>query len=153
MEWVEWGSSPEGRRYTVLGIEGFNYIETEDGGIEVTNPVPPARFTFAGGFGDVPDDLIAEQQFGDLKVELMNAVWLNVEPTQDMLMPNTVYEGNTDFLPNQATMYREIIGQMITGQVAPTQANWDAYVEDWYAAGGQTVTDRATEWYREFYGE
>jgi hypothetical protein len=42
---------------------------------------------------------------------------------------------------------------MITGQVEPTQENWDAYVEDWYEAGGQVVTDRATEWYREFYGE
>jgi putative aldouronate transport system substrate-binding protein len=153
IEWLEWGSSPEGRTYTTIGIEGFNYIVNDDGEIEVTNPIPAARYTYAGGFGDVPDELLALQTFGELKVQFMNAVWPNVVTGENMLMPNTVYDGFTDFLPNQATMYRETIGQMITGQLQPTRANWDAYVEEWYAAGGQVVTDRATEWYREFYGE
>lgn len=152
MELVEWGSSEEGRLYSVLGLEGVNWRRNDDGTIDAFNPPPPAKYQYGIGFGDAPDELVAMQTFGELKLEMMEAVEGNYKPMENMFMPNTVYEGFEDFIPNSATMYREMIGQMVTGQIAPTKANWDAYVEEWYDAGGQVVTDRATEWYLGFFG-
>jgi putative aldouronate transport system substrate-binding protein len=152
LELVDWGSSEEGRLYSTLGIEGVNYERDGAGNITVIDALPPARYTYSIGFGDPPNDVIAMQTFGQLKVNFMAATRDNVMNPQNMFMPSSVYEGYTDFIPNSATMYREIAGQIITGQVPATREVWDAYVEEWYDAGGQVVTDRATEWYLGFFG-
>ena len=151
LELVEWSSGREGQIYNSLGIEGVNY-EVVDGQFVATDSPAPARYKFAPGFGDAPDELIANTAFGAMKLEFMAATRDNVMNPANMFMPNSVYDGYTDFVPNASTMYREIAGQIITGQVPATKATWDAYVEDWYAAGGQVVTDRANEWYDSFFG-
>jgi hypothetical protein len=152
MEWLNWSSSEEGLLYASLGIPGVEWEMDSNGDIEILQEVQPVHFKYTMGMGEVPSDIIARQPMGELKVEMVQEVEAFLQPTENMLMPATVYDGYTDYAPNSATMYREIIGQMVTGQIAPTEANWEAYRSEWYANGGQEVTDRATAWYREFYG-
>lgn len=150
MELVNWGSSLEGLTYLNLGIPGVDWERDASGDIVVLNEVQPVHFKYAIGMGDVPEDIIARAPMGELKVQMLEKVKPNLALTENMFMPATVYDGYADFAPNSAPMYREIIGKMITGAVAPTRANWEAYKSEWYAAGGQVVTDRATAWYKEF---
>jgi putative aldouronate transport system substrate-binding protein len=152
MEWLNWGSSPEGKTFQALGIPGQEWEYAADGSITILEEVQPVHFKYSQGMGEIPDDIVALQPMGNLKIQMLEQVAPFIQPTQNMLMPASVYEGNADFAPNSATLYREIIGQMITGAVEPTEANWEAYRQRWYAAGGQEVTDRATAWYRDFYG-
>jgi putative aldouronate transport system substrate-binding protein len=147
MEWLDWSSSEEGRLFSSLGIPGQQWRRSGDT-IEILEEVQPVHFKYSMSMGEVPNDIIARQPMGELKVGMIEQVAPYIQAPQNMFMPASVYEGRADFAPNTAVMYREAIGQFITGAVAPTRANWDAYVQRWYAAGGQEVTDRATEWYR-----
>lgn len=152
MAWLDWSSSPEGSAFANLGVPGVDWQRDADGEIQVINQVPAVNFKYAFNLGPTPNDIVARSPMGVLKVEILETVVPAFAPTPNMLMPASVYDGYADFVPSSATMYREMIGQMITGAVAPTQENWDAYRRRWYQAGGQVVTDRATQWYREFFG-
>ncbi|MFP4510417.1 MAG: extracellular solute-binding protein [Spirochaetota bacterium] len=153
MRWLDWSVSPEGMAYSALGIPGVEWEENEDGEIVVLEEVQPVHFKYAEGLGEIPDTILSMQPMGELKIDMIEEVQDNIVPTEDMFMPATVYSDYADFAPSSATMYRETIGQMITGELEPTEENWEEYRERWYEAGGQVVTDRATEWYRSFYGE
>lgn len=150
MEWLDWSSSEEGLLFSSLGIPGVQWERTADGGIEILEEVQPVHFKYALAMGEVPLDIIERQPMGPVKTEILAQVEPNLAVTEDMFMPASVYQGYADFAPSAATLYRETIGRMITGQLDATRANWEAYRERWYASGGRVVTDRATEWYRTF---
>ncbi len=151
MEWLDFSSSEEGLTFGTLGVPDVDWRRDGDGEIEVINQVQPVHYKYLLLMGEMPDEIVARSPMGALKVEMLEAVAPNLAPTENMLMPATVYEGYADFAPNSATMYRETIGRMITGAVEPTSENWEIYRRQWYEAGGQVVTDRATQWYRSFY--
>lgn len=150
MDVLDWGSSEEGLIYSALGIPGTDWERDSDGNIVIINEVQPVHYKYALSMGSIPDDILVRQPMGELKVGMVEEVSQYLQAPQDMFMPTSVYEGQTDYAPNSAVMYREAIGRFITGEVEPTREAWDEYVERWYDAGGQIVTDRATEWFRSF---
>lgn len=151
---VDWANSSEGQIYNTLGIPEVDWKKDASGNITVINEIPPVKFKYAPGVGGTtPDEIVKRSTMGELKIKMMAETAGHFEAPESMFMPPSVYEGYGDYYPNSAPMYREIIGKMITGAVEPTMENWEAYREEWYAAGGQEVTDRATEWYKGFFGK
>ena len=150
MRWFDWSSSPEGNIYAQVGIEGENYVR-EDGRIVVTNDVEQ-YYLFRVGFRRYVPDLFVLDPMGEVKVQILEQILPHLQDLEDMMMPNTVYSGHEDFAPASATLYREAFGKFLTGEWPLTEVRWEAYKADWYARGGQEVTDRATAWYRDFFG-
>ena len=148
MEWLAWSEREENRLVYHFGMEGEDWARDENGEIEVINDIR-ALFPWIGGIGE-PEEVLAKTPLGELKVNWINRLEGNLLRLDDEFMPVSVYSGFEDFAPQNATLYRQAIGRMITQNEEPTREQWDAYVERWYESGGQVVTDRATEWYREF---
>jgi putative aldouronate transport system substrate-binding protein len=152
MEWFDWGSSPEGNIYGQLGIPGEHWRRTDDGGIEVMEQVQ-RDYTFRVGFRRYVPDLFRRSPMGEVKVQMLEKTLPHLDDTQNMMMPPSVYEGHEDFAPSNATFYREALGNFITGEWELTRERWEEYKQEWYDRGGEIVTERATEWYKDFHGE
>ncbi len=58
-------------------------------------------------------------------------------------IPNSIYTDYQDI--QNRTLYAQYASKIITGEY-PIE-KFDEFVEKWYASGGQTVTERAREWY------
>ena len=68
---------------------------------------------------------------------------------ENLGMPNSVYEGYEDFIPENSKLYQEWCSKFITGEYPISR--WDEYVKRWYDSGGTVVTQRATTWYKNTY--
>jgi putative aldouronate transport system substrate-binding protein len=54
--------------------------------------------------------------------------------------------GMTDYMSTLQTMLDDTIIKIITGQ--ENLAYFDKFVTDWYALGGNTITNEVNEWYK-----
>jgi putative aldouronate transport system substrate-binding protein len=155
MQWLDWGASDQYPESIFGGgLRGLDWVENDDGSVEIIRPQserPSTMFKF-GSFPPFDPRTLENRPFGEFHAEAIETLQGKTQNLPDMFMPSSVYDGLSDFAPNQARLYREIAGQLITQSDPPTRGQWDAYVEQWYAAGGRTVTERANEWYRDFYG-
>ncbi len=150
MKWYNFGASAEGSRFNSLGIEGTDW-KMAGGKIEILKPVTGSHFRFTRPEGYVPE-LLAMAPFGELKNKLIGDIQKagGVQELQSYLMPPDIYKGFEDFAPSVAKLYRENVTKFILTPTY-TRADWDAYVKDWYAKGGQAVTDKATVWYKDLF--
>lgn len=101
---------------------------------------------------EIEEKLIRQQFLGDNVIRIKEALVADggcVTIGNDG-MPVTVYDGFPDHLPTVAKLYREYCTKMVMGQL-PMSA-WDEYVGKWYEQGGDTVTERATAWYKQVHG-
>jgi putative aldouronate transport system substrate-binding protein len=150
MQWLEWGTQEEQWYYKALGIPGQDW-ERRDGEIVILNELPSFKMLYAMGYSKDIKELLLGQPFGELQWEFIQAAEGKTVPLPNQGMPLSVYEGFEDYLPYSAPLYREFASKFITGELS-IEENWDEYVEQWYDNGGQTVTDRATAWYKELHG-
>lgn len=58
-------------------------------------------------------------------------------------LPASVYEGFPDIQSHK--LFQEVLTKIVIGEL-PIEA-YDDYVDKWYAAGGEAVTQRVQEWY------
>ena len=150
MQWLEWGSQQEQWYYKALGIPGRDW-QRRDGELVILNELPSFHMPYAFGYSKSIEEITLGQPFGELQWGFIQAAEGNTVPLPNQGMPLSVYEGFEDYLPNSAPLYREFASKFITGDLSIDE-NWDRYVEQWYENGGQTVTDRATAWYKELHG-
>ncbi|UCF98230.1 MAG: extracellular solute-binding protein [Spirochaetaceae bacterium] len=150
MQWFNWGSTLEGNMYRWLGIPEVDWTR-EDGKIKVLNQAVPRYKYIPYGIRQYVPEAIAQTPLGDMKVKMLEELWPdNIQGLDNEGMPPQVYEDYTDFRPWSATLYREWCSKMVMGEL-PMSA-WDEYVKKWYDSGGEIVTQRATEWYKNFHG-
>ncbi|MEI6876544.1 MAG: hypothetical protein WCL50_15600, partial [Spirochaetota bacterium] len=85
---------------------------------------------------------------GEEKIAMIDQARGNVKFGPDNLgMPASIYKGYEDFDPQTAKLYREWCSKMVTGEI--DMSRWDEYVKAWYSSGGEAVTQRATDWYKQ----
>ena len=133
---IEFLASDEGQMIDRLGFEGEQY-NIVNGEIELTD----AAQSWYAFFFEVP----TWQPSLPLVTPLLGA------PAEDSLaMADTYYVADTDVaLPSELTpqldavtnLYNEFAADVVTGK-RPI-SDWDAFVADWYAMGGQEITDYA----------
>jgi putative aldouronate transport system substrate-binding protein len=152
MQWFNWSkASDDALFYLELGIPGVHWERSGDGTIEVLDPATRTYKYHAGARNNVniDEDLIVITQLGETKAAAFDVVLNQVgtETLDDDGMPVSLYgDQYDDFRPGRATLFREVASKIVLG-IEPISA-WDAYVEQWYALGGDVMTERATEWYR-----
>lgn len=151
LQWLEWGSQEEQAYYKALGIPGKDWVRNDDGEIEVIEERPGFWQSYAAGYSSYIPEILLGRPFGELQLEFIEAAEGNLRPLPNQGMPLSVYDGFEDYLPYSAPLYREFASKFITGALS-IEDNWDTYVDQWYENGGQTVTERATAWYKELHG-
>lgn len=146
MKWFEFSSTQEGQIFKDLGIEGKDYVR-EGNTFKVLNPLPAAQLRFLLGYTAYVPDVVRSTALGPAKVAMIDKVKAaGVQDLEAYNLPPATYKGFEDYAPATAKLYREYVSKMIIGAL-PMSA-WDDYVKEWYAKGGQTVTERATQWYK-----
>lgn len=151
MRWYDFGCSPEHALYQNLGIEGKDWKRV-DGKIQIITPlVGIGQFRYTSGTPPFVPEILKMTALGEFKAKAVAAVIdAGLEDLEAYNMPNSVYKGFEDYAPASAKLYREVASRIIIGE--KPLSDWDAYVKEWYAKGGQEVTDRATAWYKKYKG-
>lgn len=150
VRWYNYGVSLDGNLAGTLGIEGTDWKKV-NGKIEVIKAVAPNfKYILPGNYDP---DLLKMTPMGEVKVKMVQDIQKagGVQELQSYLMPPAVYKGYEDYAPGVAKLYREKVTKFIISDTF-TNEEWDAYVKDWYAKGGQVVTNRATAWYKDLFG-
>jgi len=153
MEWLKWGRSKEGEIFKRLGIPGVNWKE-EDGKIVILKEAKGFKYLEQTVYRPVDLRIVEASTGGAIKRKLMEEgiAYFQAHGTvlpADVGMSLSVYEGYSDYLPENAMLYREYASKIVLGTL-PMEA-WDEYVHKWNDEGGAEVTKRATEWYKQTY--
>ena len=145
IQWMNYYFTPEGQAYYELGIPGVNWAR-EGGKIKLLEP--RTQF-YIWGLSGVPynEELLRLTQLGDEKVTSVNTLKNRINWTwANIGMPRSVFSGYEDYLPKKSKLFREHGSKIVLGEL-PMSA-WDDYVKEWKSRGGETVVQRATEWYK-----
>jgi putative aldouronate transport system substrate-binding protein len=148
IQWFNWGRTEEASLYKQLGIPGLDW-KREDGKITILRTEQKPRYWsyIHVGVKYVPEATKLTEH-GDMMVRATEQVKNDVYYGPDNLyMPLSVYEGYEDYDPTVTKLYREMCSKMITGEL--DMSAWDEYVNTWYRNGGEVVTARANEWYKQ----
>ena len=137
-------------RYIYFGIEGINY-RMVNGRPTVPDDIIPVydKHLYAVQWKSRPREVYQYMPFGDQVAAVFDASKDDYRFVDNMLMPDSVYEGYEEYNPSEASLYRERVAKIILGEL-PMSA-WDDYVKEWYDKGGDVVVKRATEWYKQTY--
>lgn len=182
LDFLEWSLTEEGRALTAYGIEGVHYTDTTmEGDIKVFNvnkeemekdwntadygysyPLSWGGPNYSGGYipmkennydfdvaypkqelWNIPDNL--GTAFDDLKVR--NAQYAQVFPFQSSI--------DQTVMADQKLIDIEIQGRTkaIVEPAENFDANWDAMLEEWMAAGGAELIERGNEVWAELQAE
>jgi putative aldouronate transport system substrate-binding protein len=133
MKVMDFLASPEGQVVDRMGFEGTHYTKAADGTITVNPDMATwyARFSYAPSF--VPPTEWREQ----VSLDFLDSVnkWFTAD--NSFVWPAELAP-DVDAAEN---VYRSWVARFITGEAGMDQ--WDAYVAEWTAAGGQRMTDYA----------
>jgi putative aldouronate transport system substrate-binding protein len=147
LEWFNWGLTSEGKTHAFFGIEGMNYV-IEDGKIVTEGYPAQQRYQYHQSIAQADAEVYLQTRYGEMKAAIYNASIDDGRPLEDLGMPLSVYEDYEDFIPNNmGSLYRQYCSKMVLGEL-PMSA-WDEYVAEWNKRGGDVVTQRATEWYKQ----
>ena len=129
---LDFMASPEGQVLDRLGFEGREYTKSGDT-ITFTPAISTwyARFFVAANWKP-PDDWKSQAAQDHLSTTLGSFTADNI-----FVWPAD-YAADIDATEN---VYRSWVAKFITGEA--TMDQWDQYVQEWYAAGGQRLTDYA----------
>ena len=150
MKWANWCATEEGVMIQRFGLEGKHWEYDSAGNIKVLAD-PPVGWRWAMNFY-IPfyPTIVNAMVNGHFISEMIAATKDKIVGYDNEVMPVSVYDGYEDYNPFAAPLYREWGSKFITGDIP--MSDWDKYVKEWYDKGGQVVTDRATKWYKEFWG-
>lgn len=147
---VDWYVNPANIDEQIQGIEGFNYV-MEDG-VEVR--IAPPSDAHQAQFADIlpgilnNEDQVASLIYNDYVAEEIEAAARNAvelvrgtegRPIFGQFLPATIYDGYPELAED--TLYFEYATNIIIGDW-PIES-FDDFVEQWYAEGGDVVTERA----------
>ena len=134
MKVMDFLASPEGQIVDRMGFEGTHYTKAADGTVTVTDriwppgmrasPMRPTGCRRPSGVSQASLDFLASVN-----------KWFTAD--NSFVWP-AEYAADVDATEN---VYRSWVAKFITGEAGMDQ--WDAYVAEWNAAGGQTLTDYA----------
>lgn len=147
MGFFDWCISDEGTKFDYLGVPGIEYSE-ENGVI-----TPLAEKQLAQWM------MLAPVKQGNLR-EGIEKLWMAgaYDPESIIRLEHSRANGKMDYiaamlpfnsdlqLANTWTLTEEYRAKAILG-TANLTTDWDAYINDWYAMGGQEIIDFYTEWY------
>ena len=133
-----------------FGLEGVQWKYDSADNIEVIEPLAWGYRYSQNIYTPNYPRINKARNNGEFIVEIIDTVKDTFVGYDNEVMPVSVYEGFEDFNPFAAPMYREWGSKLVTGEIP--MSDWDKYVKEWYDKGGQIVTDRATKWYKEFWG-
>ncbi|WP_226036071.1 extracellular solute-binding protein [Aquibacillus saliphilus] len=138
-EILDYLASPEGQKLDRLGVEGEHY-NVKDGEIEVTDKYYSewfARFWEPSGFE--PEMPLSKRLLSPPAQKSLELTEKYYEADNNFVVPEE-FVSTWDATQN---IYREFATDVIKGAVDIEE--FDNYVEDWYAAGGDEITKHAKE--------
>ncbi len=150
VQWLDWSSEKDQWYYKALGIPGKDWKMT-NGALEIIKERPASWMSYAFGYSKDIKEIILGTPFGEMQWDFISSAEGKTVPLDNQGMPLLVYDGFEEYLPNSSPLYREYASKFITGDLS-IDKNWDEYVNKWYENGGETVTERATAWYKEIHG-
>ena len=133
MKVMDFLASPEGQIVDRMGFEGTHYTKAADGTITVT----PEMATWYARFSYTPSFKPPVEWRSQASLDFLDSVnkWFSAD--NSFVWP-AEYAPDVDAAEN---VYRSWVARFITGEAGMDQ--WDAYVAEWNAAGGQRLTDYA----------
>lgn len=148
---VEYYSDPRNIEEVARGYEGLDYV-IEDGE-EVRIALPPDMRGAIGAPIITKQEQITKNfsfiEDGPLVplAEMITQIILDSEsePIAGQGVPPTIYDGYADI--KNHTLYHEYASLIIAGEYSIDR--FDEFVERWYDSGGEEVTRRAREFYRD----
>lgn len=158
-ELLEWMSSEEGYYLCGYGVEGVNYTKDANGVAVATE----GDLAYTGAKGQVVTQL-RNMVFYNGDIELlgryptyttavsgkeMSALVVLREMQSKDWTPN--FGANTVPQPNADVrrFYEQSIGEFFTGKTALTQANWNKFIADFKAMGGQAWNDQGVQYMKD----
>jgi len=150
---IEYVNSPEYIDHCAQGFEGYN-IEIVDGVRKFKTPDLSQRAAYFGTFMESPEINITKyfKYIDDPTTTYLTDQLSQIlrdgksKSVKGQILPVSIYEGYPDIKSHK--LYQEYVTQIILG-VKPLSA-FDEYVNLWYKQGGQEVTARAREFYKNF---
>ncbi|MEQ1768310.1 MAG: extracellular solute-binding protein [Devosia sp.] len=133
MKVMDFLASPEGQIVDRMGIEGVQYTKAADGTITIN----PDMSTWYARFSYAPNWTPPTEWRSQASLDFLASVNKWFKPDNSFVWP-AEYAPDVDAAEN---VYRSWVAKFITGEAGMDQ--WDAYVAEWNAAGGQRLTDYA----------
>jgi putative aldouronate transport system substrate-binding protein len=133
MKVMDFLASPAGQIVDRMGFEGTHYTKAADGTITAT----PEMSTWYARFSYAPSFKPQVEWRSQASLDFLASVSKWFKPDNSFVMP-------ADLAPDvdaAENVYRSWVAKFITGEAGMDQ--WDAYVAEWTAAGGQKLTDYA----------
>ncbi|MFE5324359.1 extracellular solute-binding protein [Paenibacillus sp. NPDC056579] len=145
MKFMDWAVSPEGMKFSFLGIPNVNYKET-NGTIEAAQQLAPIHWSFS---------LVRTGQLNEDIKKYIGVVYPK-EAVDNLTLANKI--GKPDLLRSALPYYPELSGFNLTKIVdeyttkailgnADVDKTWDDYVSRWRSAGGDKAIQFWTDWY------
>ena len=133
MKVMDFLASPEGQIVDRMGFEGTHYTKAADGTITVT----PDMATWYARFSYAPSFKPPTEWRSQASLDFLDSVNKWFKPDNSFVWP-AEYAPDVDAAEN---VYRSWVAKFITGEAGMDQ--WDAYVAEWKAAGGDRLTEYA----------
>jgi putative aldouronate transport system substrate-binding protein len=133
MKIMDFLASPDGQIVDRMGFEGVHYTKAADG----TITVKPDMATWYARFSYAPSFKPPVEWRSQASLDFLDSVNKWFKPDNSFVWP-AEYAADVDAAEN---VYRSWVAKFITGEAGMDQ--WDAYVAEWNAAGGQRLTDYA----------
>ena len=133
MKVMDFLASPEGQVVDRMGFEGTHYTKNADGTITVN----PEMATWYARFSYSPTWVPPTEWRSQASLDFLDSVNKWFKPDNSFVWP-AEYAPDVDAAEN---VYRSWVAKFITGEAGMDQ--WDTYVAEWNAAGGQRLTDYA----------
>ncbi|NHN30172.1 extracellular solute-binding protein [Paenibacillus agricola] len=145
MKFLDWAVSPEGMKFSMIGIPDVNYKET-NGKIEAAKQLAPIHWAFS---------LVRTGQLNDDIKKYIGVVY-PPQAVDNLTMANKI--GKLDTLRAALPYYpdlagfnlKKIVDEYTTKAVlgnADVDKTWDEYVARWRSAGGDKAIQYWTDWY------
>lgn len=127
-------ASPEGQMLERMGFEGEHFTANADGSYEIL----PAMSTWYVRF-------MSSASWTPPASGMSPAALRSLENLATWYTPDNVFVWPAEFAADRdasINVYRQWVYRFVTGE-ASLDTDWDAFVAEWYAAGGQNMTDYA----------
>lgn len=134
MEWLEWGTTPEGTTYTNFGVEGADYSKDASGTIvankEAFNKDKPGGFMYTRPLQPTAEVSVSKQTSKETqelvsKAAVINEPFLKYTTTSEAYSPT-----QTKYRSEIQSFIIENVTKAIVGKTTLDQ--WDQVIKDWY---------------------
>jgi putative aldouronate transport system substrate-binding protein len=148
LAFFDWALSPEGTKFSYLGIEGVHYTE-KDGKIELTDVLPHG---IHWAFSLVKHGMLTEEVMDYMRLKYDQEVIDNLMMASETGIVDKI-AATLPYLPelsnyNLKSPVEEFTSRAILGNEKIDQA-WDSYVERYLSSGGKQSIELWSNWYND----